>query len=213
MHQATPLLALPLALGYDRPMPGETDSREAASDLLHAAATGGSQDAVRLTELLLGELREIAVRAMDRERKDHTLQPTALVNEVWLRLFEPNKVTFSDRQHFLALCAQVVRQVLVDHARARKRVKRGGQWQRVPLDVEQARLPSSDEESFDLLALDQALDELGDLAPRQARVVELRFFGGLSVEETAVAMQLSESTIAREWRFARAWLSTRLNSP
>ncbi|WP_145066964.1 ECF-type sigma factor [Engelhardtia mirabilis] len=187
------------------PLPGPED----ATRLLRRAAQGGQGGDARLIELLQPELRRLAEQAMARERSDHTLQPTALVNEVWLKLFEPDQVSFADRQHFLALSAQVMRQVLVDHARARRRLKRGGGWQRVQLQDAQGEL-QIDEVELDLLALDAALEDLRILAPRQAQVVELRFFGGLSVEQTAQALSTSESSIAREWRFARAWLATRL---
>jgi len=209
------LLALGLlsAVGYAAPMALDPVPDD-PSQLLRTSAGSAGPERERLVELLQGELRGLAVRAMSSERGDHTLQPTALVNEVWLKLFEPQKVGFADRQHFLAVSAEVMRQVLVDHARARKRVKRGGGWQRVQLDAAVPELSAADADAdgLDLVALDDALAELRELAPRQAQVVDLRFFAGLSVEETAEALELSERTVAREWRFARAWLAARLES-
>ena len=192
-------------------MAGEFQPGE-ASEILHLSSTGREQAQERLRELLHAELRGLAGHAMSRERDDHTLQPTALVNEVWLKLFDSATADFADRQHFLAVAARAMRQVLVDHARARQRVKRGGRWRRVELEEAQAQIAAGQADGFDLVALDAALDELRELAPRQAQVVELRFFADLSVEETARALDLSERSVAREWRFARAWLSTRLSN-
>jgi RNA polymerase sigma factor (TIGR02999 family) len=211
MPVLTLLLVQLLALGYDPAMAAEFDPGE-ASEILHQASEASEEAHERLLEILHRELRELAGQAMFRERDDHTLQPTALVHEVWIKLFEPGNPDFADRRHFLAVSSRVMRQVLVDHARARRRVKRGGLWQRVNLEAAQGELAAGEQEGFDLVALDGALDELRSMSPRQAQVVELRFFGGLSVEETASALELSERSVAREWRFARAWLANRLGS-
>lgn len=211
MRRTIPLLLPLLAGDYTAAMPREPDPSE-ATELLRRAGAGGETEQARLVELLHAELRDLAARAMSSEREGHTLQPTALVNEAWVKLFEPDNVHFGDRRHFLAVSARVMRQVLVDHARGRKRLKRGGGWQRMQIDEAEARLAADDDAGFDLVALDGALDSLRAESPRAAQVVELRFFGGLSVEETADAMELSERSVAREWRFARAWLARRLES-
>ncbi|MEM6671255.1 MAG: ECF-type sigma factor [Planctomycetota bacterium] len=181
-----------------------------ATRVLRRAACGDDADRRRLFEMVESELRELAGRAMAGETPSHTLQPTALVAELWLKLFGGEAQDFEDRGHFQAVAARAMRQILVDHARARERVKRGGGWQRVAIeDVEHA----SDRESqqiVDVLDLDAILDELRELSERQADVVELRFFAGLEVAEIAEALGTSERTVAREWRFARAWLMKRL---
>jgi RNA polymerase sigma-70 factor (ECF subfamily) len=159
-----------------------------------------------LVERAYLELREVAERLLGRERADHTLQPTALVHEAWLKLGTAGP--FGDRTHFVAASARAMRRVLVDHARGRGRYKRGGQWQRVALDG--LRTAEEDGE-VDLVELDVALSELEQAAPRQARLVELRFFGGFEVDEAAALLDVSPITAARDWRFARAWLARRLS--
>jgi RNA polymerase sigma factor (TIGR02999 family) len=175
-------------------------------------AQGADPDGQRaLFALLFDELHGLAGHAMAREGNAHTLQPTALLNEVWLKLFAADTSDFEDRRHFLAVAAKVMRQMLVDHARAKYRLKRGGAWARVDLDGLEANDANAlGARSLDLVELDAALDELREAAPRPAQVVELRFFGALEVEEVAGVLGLSQSTVAREWRFARAWLVNRL---
>jgi RNA polymerase sigma factor (TIGR02999 family) len=156
----------------------------------------------RLIPLVYDELREIAGRWLRRERMGHTLQPTALVHEAYLRLVDQRRVRWRDRAHFFAVAATTMRRVLVDHARRRGAAKRGGGALTIPLDdsvLGTAVAP-------DILDLDQALDALGALDPRQVRVVELRVFAGLTVEETAEVLQLSPSTIKNDWSLAKAWL-------
>jgi RNA polymerase sigma-70 factor (ECF subfamily) len=170
--------------------------------------SAGSRDSLNeLLPLIYRELRRLAARALRRERSGHTLQPTALVHEAYLRLIDQRDVTWQNRAHFFAVAAQAMRRILVDHARARERVKRGGPQQQVPLledhAVHQAR-------SVDVLALDQALTRLDRIDPRQRQVVELRYFSGLSIEETAAAMDISPATVKREWTMARAWLHAEL---
>jgi RNA polymerase sigma factor (TIGR02999 family) len=149
------------------------------------------------------ELRRLARGYMGRERRDHTLQTTALVNEAVLRLMDAREIPCEDRAHLLAIAARLMRQVLVDHARARGSRKRGGGLARVELDdAAAASLPAR----LDVLALDQALDRLAALDPRKARVVELRFFGGLSATETADVLGVSADTVKRDLRFAKLWL-------
>ena len=182
-----------------------------ATVMLRASAAGDAVQAQRVFELLYAELRQLAENSMRGERQDHTLQPTALVHEVWLKAFEPTGAAFADRRHFLAVSARAMRQVLVDHARTRGRAKRGGRWERVAIEQAEAADDAA-AGATDLLALDDALERLKATSPRAAEVVELRYFGGLSPAEAADALELSESTVAREWRFARAWLTKELDS-
>ena len=158
----------------------------------------------RLMPLVYAELREIAERQFRRERAGHTLQPTAVVHEAYFRLVDQTRVTWKNRGHFFAIAAQAMRRILIDHARARKAEKRGGREDRVTLDVGIASPEPADD--IDLLALDEALVRLKELDEPQSRIVELRFFGGLSIEETAEAMETSASSVKREFRSARAWL-------
>ncbi len=172
---------------------------------------GGDRDAgERLTALVYAELRERAAGYLRRERAGHVLQPTALVNEVMLRLMDLRQLDWQSRSHFLGVAAVVMRRVLVDHARTRLSAKRGGSWCRVPLEEGTAAAPMRD---VDLLDLNAALDELAAQDARQARLVELRYFAGLSIEETAEALDVSAATVKREWLLARAWLYRRLTAP
>ena len=158
----------------------------------------------RLTPLVYDELRRIAHRYMRGERGGHTLETTALVNEAYLRLANQQRVEWQDRAHFFAVTAQVMRHVLIDHARRRHYAKRGGAAARqLPLEEEHGM---SHERAAELIALDDALDRLTRLDPRKGRVVELRYFGGLSLEETAEVLGVSVMTVRRDWRAARAWL-------
>jgi RNA polymerase sigma factor (TIGR02999 family) len=157
----------------------------------------------KLTPLVYDELRRIAHRYVQRERDGHTLQTTALVNEAYLRLAGQQKIEWQSRAHFFAVTAQVMRHVLIDHARRRHYAKRGGDLQQVPL--EDAAMMSR-QRAAELVALDEALDELAKLDPRKSRVVELRYFGGLSLEETAEVLEVSLMTVRRDWRAAKAWL-------
>ncbi len=167
----------------------------------------GDRDALdRLTPLVYEELHRIASRSLSRERPDHTLQSTALVNEAFLKLVDQRRVDWQNRRHFFGLAAQLMRRILVDHARRVGRTKRGSDLLRVHLDdaTEPSASPSLD--PADAVTLDEALRKLEALDPMQARIVELRFFGGLTVEETADLLELSPTTIKREWVVARAWL-------
>jgi RNA polymerase sigma factor (TIGR02999 family) len=168
------------------------------------AWSGGDQSALqRLVPVVHAELRRLARREMRRERPGHTLQTTALVNEAYLRLVDMSGVTWNDRAHFFAMSARLMRRILVDHARSRRYQKRGGGATPQPFDE---GLAVVDEPGTDLVALDEALQSLAQLDARKSQVVELRFFGGLSVEETAHALNVSPSTVMRDWRLARAWL-------
>jgi RNA polymerase sigma factor (TIGR02999 family) len=153
------------------------------------------------------ELRRQAGRAMRREGDAHTLQATALVHEAYLRLVDQQRVQWRNRAHFFAIAAQMMRRVLVDHARTRLAAKRGGELQRVTLgDVGAGPAEAGDGDGVDVLALHEALERLALLDPRQARLVELRYFGGLGIEETAEALEVSPATVKRDWAVARAWL-------
>jgi RNA polymerase sigma factor (TIGR02999 family) len=164
----------------------------------------------RLLPLVYGELRRIASNQLRHERPDHTLAPTALVHELYFRLVDQSRTSWQNRAHFFGLAAQLMRRILVDHARAQQAEKRGGSITRISLDemlAEDAE-PSGEDAgaAADVLAIDDALERLAALDPDQARIVELRFFGGLTVEETASVLKRSPRTVKREWRLARAWL-------
>jgi RNA polymerase sigma factor (TIGR02999 family) len=183
------------------------------TSLLRAWSNGDAAAFDRLTAVLHDELRDLAHRYMRRERAGHTLQTTALVNEAYIRLVDVKGVDWHDRVHFLAVCAQVMRRILVDAARKRAAAKRGGHLARVdhstPIDFEQLPADGSDR-ALELCALDDALKTMARMDPRRAQVIELRFFGGLSVEETAEILKVSPQTVMRDWRTARAWLAREL---
>jgi RNA polymerase sigma factor (TIGR02999 family) len=185
-----------------------TSAPGAITELLRAWSDGDDGALARLTPLVEAELRRLARSYMRRERRGHTLQPTALVNEAFLRLTDARQVRWQDRAHFLGISARLMRRVLVDHARARGFRKRGGGAQRVTLDE---GLIASPEPALDLVALDRALEALAIDDVRKSRVIELRFFGGLSVEETAEVLHVSPQTIKRDWRLAKLWLLRELD--
>ena len=170
----------------------------------------GDQSALKkLTPLIYDELRRIAHRYVKHERNGHTLQTTALVNEAYVRLAGQQGPEWQNRSHFFAVTAKVMRHILIDHARRRHYLKHGGQLQQVSLA--EASL-MSEERAADLIALDEALDELKAFDPRKSEVVELRYFGGMSLEETAEALQISVMTVRRDWRAAKAWLFRRMRN-
>lgn len=167
-------------------------------------AAGGSDSAMdELIPLVYAELRKIAAAYLRRERENHTLQPTALVNEAWLKLVHQPGIEWQDRAHFFGMAAKMMRQILVDHARARRAAKRDGGLARVTLD--EALAPAAGRD-VDVLALHEALDRLAQRDPQGARIVELKFFGGLTNPEAAEVTGLSKATVEREWTLARAWL-------
>jgi RNA polymerase sigma factor (TIGR02999 family) len=168
----------------------------------------------RLTALVYDSIRRIAHRYVQRERDGHTLQTTALVNEAYVRLAGSQNIDWQNRAHFFAVTAQVMRRILIDHARRRHYTKHGGEMQRVAFDeaIATAQPVMSKPRAAELLALDEALDELAELDPRKGRVVELRYFGGLSLEETAEVLEVSMMTVRRDWRAAKAWLYKRVMS-
>ncbi len=158
------------------------------------------------------ELRRVARRHMRREREGHTLQTTALVHDAYLRLIDQREVRWQNRAHFFGVAAQMMRRILVDHARQQQAEKRGGEFQKFSLDDMNINLDVSGERASNLVALDEALERLAQLDPQKARVVELRFFGGLSVEETAEVLGVSAPTVKRQWRMAKAWLYGQVQS-
>lgn len=175
--------------------------------LLHAWGRGDAQAGDELAAAVHGELRRVAARRLRREGPGHTLSPTALVNEAYLRLVDQRRVAWQSRSHFFAVASRLMRRVLIDHARRRRAARRGGSWCRVSLDD---ALAADRGRTVDVLALEEALEGLADRDAEKARVVELRFYGGLTLEETAEAMGLSTASVSRHWRFARAWLYRRL---
>lgn len=173
------------------------------TQLLRAWSAGDSQALENLTPLVYEELHKAAQRYMARERPDHTLQATALINEVYLRLVDLREVAWQDRAHFFAMCARLMRRILTDFARARHYQKRGGDARRIAFDES---LLMSEDPSPDLVALDDALNGLAGVDQRKSQVVELRFFGGLSAGETAKVLSVSEETVKRDWKLAKLWL-------
>ena len=179
---------------------------EGARDItgLLAAWNNGDEEALnRLTPLVYPELRRIARLHLARRAAGHTLESAALANEAYLKLIRASGIHCENRVHFLALCSQIIRRILVDHARGRGYAKRGGQAQRVPLDQVPFGTPAR---GIEILALNEALESLAEIDARQARVVELRYFGGLSVEETAVVLGITPVRVKRDWKRAKSWL-------
>jgi RNA polymerase sigma factor (TIGR02999 family) len=177
--------------------------------LLEAWSAGDERAFEQLVPLVYEDMRRSAHRYMARERAGHTLQTTALINEVYLRLTSYHGARWQNRRHFLGVCANLMRRVLTDFARSRRFLKRGGNAERIPLNLDDlAGLEPAD----GLVALDDALQALGSIDERKSRVVELRFFGGLSVQETAEALQVSPETVMRDWKFAKAWLLREMNT-
>lgn len=183
------------------------EGAEEITGLLNAWSNGDEGALAKLIPIVYGELRRIAQRQMAREHHGHTLQPSALVNEAYIRLVDCNALQWKNRAHFFGVMAGLMRRILVDLARSRRNQKRGGNWQRVTLDG--ALLPSATTD-LDLVAVDEALEDMARIDVRKAKVVELRFFAGLTVEETAEVLQISGDTVARDWTFAKAWLSREL---
>jgi RNA polymerase sigma factor (TIGR02999 family) len=177
------------------------------TQLLQQLSHGNREVETRLVPLVYEELRRLAIRYMRGERPDHTLQPTALVHEAYLKLIDQRRVTWQSRAQFYCVAARLMRRILIDHARDVKAVKRGG-GHKAPLED---CLVYAEERPDELVAIDEALSRLTDQAPRQCRVVELRFFGGCSEEEIAKILEVSVRTVKRDWRVARAWLFAELS--
>lgn len=180
-----------------------------ATQLLDAIGRGDADAGARLLPLVYEELRALAASYFRRQPDNHTLQPTALVHEAYLKLVNQTAAQWNDRAHFFAVAAKAMRQILVNHAHARNAEKRGGGATRILLGDDLAPTPERD---FDAIALDEALNRLAALDERKARVVELRFFSGLSVDEVAHVLNVSKTTVEADWRLARAWLSKELKS-
>jgi RNA polymerase sigma factor (TIGR02999 family) len=177
--------------------------------LLQEWSDGRREALDAMMPLVYDELRRQAHHYLRRERQEHTLQTTALVNEAYLKLVEQNRVVWQNRAHFFGIAANLMRRILCDYAKTKHRVKRGGEAENLPL--EEAIYVVADEKDVDLLALDKVLDELAEIDEQQARVVELRYFSGLSIEETAEVLKISPATVKRDWQMAKAWLHHQLS--
>ncbi len=184
-----------------------TPPDQQATQYVNALAAGDRHAAAELMPLVYDEFRQLAGDYLRDETRAHTLQPTALVHEAYLKLIDQTRVNWQGRTHFFAVGAQAMRRILVDHARGRHRDKRGGGWHRIALDEQLKVSPHRD---ADLLAVDEAIDKLATIDSRQAQIVELRFFGGMTVEEVAEALGVSKRTIENEWKIIRAWLRREL---
>ena len=180
-----------------------SESPNDITQLLRAAASGERGDQEALMKAIYDDLRRLAVSHMSSERPDHTLQPTALVHEAYLKLVGQHSTDWADRLHFFSVASRIIRRILIDHARERRAQKRGGAADRVSMDA--VDVPFDDRE-VDLIALDDALKDLAQIDERQARIVELRFFGGCTIEEVAKLLDVGRRTIDRDWMAAKAWL-------
>ncbi len=174
--------------------------------LLSKAQTGDKDSLDELLPIVYNELRRVAESQLRNERDDHTLQATALVHEAYLRLLEQTEVDWKNRLHFFSIASEMMRRILVNYAIKRNAKKRGDGAAKIALDE---AISYTNQRDFDLVALDEALKELSQFDEKQARIVELRFFGGLTIEETAEILEISDSTVKREWRIAKAWLKTK----
>lgn len=183
-----------------------------ATRLLNLAAGGEIAAAADLLPLVYDELHALAEAYFRQERDDHTLQPTALVHEAYLRLVDQSSIEWKSRNQFFVVAAKAMRNILIDHARSRGRLKRGGDWQERTLAAVEQSLADAADDPVDMLALDEALRRLADLDERKARLVELRFFAGLSEADAAELLGVARSTAAEDWRLARAWLHKELRS-
>ena len=183
-------------------------SSHAITEMLRAWSSGSRDDAERLFPAVYDELKRQAQSFMRRERPGHTLQTTALINEAYLKLREQREFQWESREHFFAICATLMRRILVDHAKGRRRAKRGGNAVHEQLDG--LAIAAKSDGDVDVLALDEALESLAKFDPQQARIVELKFFSGFSIEEIAELLQISDSTVKRDWRAAKAWLKHEL---
>jgi RNA polymerase sigma-70 factor (ECF subfamily) len=202
-------------IGRDLEFCGETGekvtrvSEEEVTHLLRAWASGNDSVLDELIPIVYGELRRMAHQQMSKERAGHTLQSDALIDEAFLRLIGAKRVQWHDRTHFFAYFAKMMRRILVDHARSRCRMKRAGPVQQVTIDSRLLPVPDAD---ANIARLDDALSLLAEIDERKAKIVELRFFGGFSVEETADALKISVRTVMNDWKFAKAWLLRELES-
>ncbi len=175
--------------------------------LLHAAASGDRRDLDALMTAVYQDMRRLAMSHMDQERQNHTLQPTALVHEAYVKLLDQHSTDWKDRLHFFSIASRIIRRILIDHARSTAAAKRGGSITRISIGDHDIGVPQRD---IDLLALDEAMTELAQLDEQQARIVELRYFGGCTIEEIAELLDLGKRSVDRKWHAARAWLFERL---
>ena len=186
----------------------QEDAPDLTETLTRALAETDRATAERLMDAVYGQLRNLAASMLRNESAGHTLQPTALVNEAYLRLIDQDRIDWKGRTHFFAVGARMMRRILVDHARTKKRLKRGGQMRRVFLGDDLQISKRNDE---DVLAIEEALEKLAERDPRQAQIVELRFYGGLTVEEVAQVLGVSKRTVESEWTILKAWLRRELS--
>jgi RNA polymerase sigma factor (TIGR02999 family) len=189
-------------------MENDADKPAQITELLQEWSEGRREALDSLMPLIYQELRRQASRYLKKERIGHTLQTTALINEAYLKLIDQHRVEWQNRTHFFAIASQAMRRILVDHARERHREKRGGAAENLP--IEAADFVISPQKSVDLVALDEALTRLAEFDERQARIVELRYFSGLSIDETAEILEVSNVTVRRDWNLAKAWLHQQL---
>lgn len=187
-------------------------SKKQITAMLRAWSDGKDEASEDLIRAVYSELRKRARYQLRRERADHTLESSALINEAYLRLIDQRSVKWQSREQFFALAARLMRRILVDHAKTRHRQKRGGKAENIPLEDIVAGLPASADDQIDVIALDEALDRLAKIDPAQVQIVELRYFSGLTVEETAAVLGISPTTVKREWAVARAWLKHELTA-
>ncbi len=180
--------------------------------MLRAWSDGKDEASEDLIRAVYSELRKRARYQLRRERGDHTLESSALINEAYMRLIDQRSVKWQSREQFFALAARLMRRILVDHAKTRHRQKRGGKAENIALEDIVVGLPASADDQIDVIALDEALDRLAEIDPVQVQIVELRYFSGLTVEETAAVLSISPTTVKREWAVARAWLKHELTA-
>ena len=186
------------------------DNGDSITEMLIELTDGNKEVVNHILPHIYDELRRLASSYLRKERSNHTLQPTALVHEAYMKLIDQNRVKWQNRAHFFGIAAQVMRRILMDHARKHQAEKRGGEFEKLP--IEEEILIVSHDKSAELIALDDALEELAKLDPDKAKIVELRYFGGLSIEETAEVMGVSVPTINRHWKMAKAWLFSQISS-
>ena len=187
----------------------DAEKSQEISRVLQEWGNGQPEASDKLMPLVYDELRRQAARYLRRERPGHTLQTTALIHETYLKLIDQRNVDWQNRAHFFGVAAQAMKRILIDHAKARHREKRGGAAENLPL--EEARFVISNDKSVDLIALDEALTRLASFDPRQASIVDLKFFAGLSIEDIAETLKISSATVKREWNSAKAWLFSEIN--
>ena len=190
-------------------MADEEKNSKRITALLHKWKKGNKESYDELFRFVYEELRRRASRYLKNEREGHTLQTTALVNEVYVKLLDKDEIEWTDRNHFFAVASQAMRRILVDYARTRKRKKRGGEKENLPLD-EARQVSLNNNDSVDLVALDEALNRLAKFDERQAKIVELKYFGGMTLDETAEVLNVSRETVKRDWSMSKTWLRHQL---